>query len=78
MPLDYAQASRAQIVREIRKGKISIAAASRRYGVPISGICGWLKLAGVPIPEEYSRPRRERSEAPLSAAAMGRRSETDR
>lgn len=78
MALEYAQADRRTIIREIRRGKLTIEGAARKFGVPTSGIVGWMKIAKMKIPEEYSKPRRERSDTPLSAAAMGRRSETDR
>ncbi len=78
MKLDYAQADRRTVLRAIKSKKLTIEGAARKYGVPTSGVIGWMKLAGMKIPEEYNRPRRERSETPLSAASMGRRSETDR
>jgi transposase-like protein len=67
-----------EIVRKIKRGELTIPQAARRYDVPQSGVIGWLRMAGVKIPPEFDRPRRERSETPLSAASMGRRSKTDR
>ncbi|RTL84724.1 MAG: hypothetical protein EKK29_13845 [Hyphomicrobiales bacterium] len=67
-----------QILRAIKKGELTIPQAARRFELPIGGVVTMLRAAGLPIPPEYSKPRRERSETPLSAAAMGRRAQTDR
>jgi hypothetical protein len=73
-----ANPHRAKIVRAIKRGELTIAQAARRYGVPQSGIVGWLKLAGVAIPPEYDRPRRQRSEQPLSRATIGQWKRSER
>ncbi|RTL90805.1 MAG: hypothetical protein EKK29_01390, partial [Hyphomicrobiales bacterium] len=55
MALEYAQADRRTIIREIRRGKLTIEGAARKFGVPTSGIVGWMKIAKMKIPEEYSK-----------------------
>ncbi len=71
MPLHYAQADRRTILRAIKNKKLTIEGAARKFGVPVSGVLGWCRLAGLPIPPELDWPRRERSAEPLSRAAMG-------
>jgi hypothetical protein len=47
-----------EALAKLRRGKITVQQASRLTGAPISGVIGWMKLAGLEIPEEYRRPRR--------------------
>jgi hypothetical protein len=47
-----------EALAKLRRGKITIAQAAKLTGAPISGVVGWMKLAGLEIPEEYRRPRR--------------------
>lgn len=56
----------------VRSGKMSIPKAARFAGVPLAGMVGWLKLAGVHVPEEFDTPHRQpRSAEPLSRASVG-------
>ena len=50
---------RATILAKIKRGKLTPRQAASKYAVPVSGVIGWMKLAGLPIPEQYSRPRRK-------------------
>ena len=43
---------------KLRRGTITIAQAAKLTGAPVSGVIGWMRLAGIEIPEEYTRPRR--------------------
>ncbi|WP_018407674.1 hypothetical protein [Methylocystis rosea] len=49
---------KAEALAKLRRGKITIPQAAKLTGAPISGVVGWMKLAGLEIPEEYRRPRR--------------------
>lgn len=46
------------VLANLKKGKITIPQAAKRADVPISGIVGWMRLAGLEIPDEYNQPRR--------------------
>lgn len=46
------------VLKHIKSGKWSIEIASKRSGIPISGIVGWCKLEGIPLPEKHQGPRR--------------------
>jgi hypothetical protein len=50
---------KAEALAKLRKGKITVEQAAKLTGAPISGVVGWMRLAGLEIPEEYARPRRE-------------------
>ncbi|MEK4035837.1 hypothetical protein WOC76_04250 [Methylocystis sp. IM3] len=60
-----------RILRAIKKGELTIPQAARRFELPIGGVVTMMRAAGLPIPPEYERPRRERSGEPLSRAALG-------
>jgi hypothetical protein len=47
-----------EALAKLRRGKITIEQAAKLTGAPISGVIGWMKLAGLEIPEEYGRRRR--------------------
>jgi hypothetical protein len=47
-----------EALAKLRRGKITVEQAAKFAGVPVSGIVGWAKLAKIPLPEEYLRPRR--------------------
>jgi hypothetical protein len=47
-----------EALAKLRRGKITIEQAAKITGAPISGVVGWMKLAGLEIPEEYRQPRR--------------------
>lgn len=49
---------KAEALAKLRRGKITVEQAAKLTGAPISGVIGWMKLAGLEIPEEYMRPRR--------------------
>jgi len=61
MPRIVAQKNpdRATMLSKINRGKMTPRQAAARYGVPVSGVIGWMKLAGLEIPEEYAQPRRK-------------------
>ncbi|MEK4035315.1 hypothetical protein WOC76_07050 [Methylocystis sp. IM3] len=61
-----------QILRAIKKGEMTIPQAARRFELPIGGVVTMMRAAGMKIPEEFSKPRRERSPEPLSRASMGK------
>jgi hypothetical protein len=52
-----------EAIAKLRKGKITIEQAAKLTGAPISGVVGWMKLAGLEIPDEYRKPRRAHSGA---------------
>jgi hypothetical protein len=47
-----------EALAKLRRGKITVEQAAKLTGAPISGVIGWMKLAGLDVPEEYARPRR--------------------
>jgi hypothetical protein len=47
-----------EALAKLRRGKITIEQAAKITGAPIGGVIGWMKLAKIPVPEEYARPRR--------------------
>ncbi|MFO1102481.1 MAG: hypothetical protein U1E20_06230 [Methylocystis sp.] len=47
-----------EALTKLRRGKITIEQAAKLTGAPVSGVIGWMRLAGIEIPEEYTRPRR--------------------
>jgi len=79
-----------EAIRLLRKGKITVEQAAKLTGAPISGVVGWMKLAGLPIPPEYSAPRRRpkdpqaargepvRSPAPTPVASSRKRASAPR
>lgn len=48
-----------EAIAKVRAGKMTIPKAARFAGVPISGMVGWLRIAGVRIPDEFNQPRRK-------------------
>jgi hypothetical protein len=47
-----------EALAKLRRGKITVAQAAKLTGAPISGVIGWMRLAKIPVPEEYAQPRR--------------------
>ena len=48
-----------RVLSRLRAGKMTIRAAATMAQVPISGIVGWMRIDGLPVPEEYNQPRRK-------------------
>lgn len=49
---------KAEALAKLRRGRITVAQAAALTGAPVSGVIGWMKIAGLGIPEEYRKPRR--------------------
>lgn len=54
---------KAEVLKQLRKGKLTVEQAAKLADVPVSGIVGWAKLAKIPLPEKYLQPRRSPSGA---------------
>lgn len=62
---------KAKILRAIKRGKLTPAQAAKKYGIPLSGVLGWMRLAKIPIPAELNRPhRRPRSKPTLARGRL--------
>jgi hypothetical protein len=48
---------RAKIILKLAAGKLTVEKAAKVAQVPISGVLGWMKMAGIPIPMKHQNRR---------------------
>lgn len=48
-----------EVLIKLRAGTMTIPQAAKRAQVSVSAICGWCRLHGIELPDEFNQPRRK-------------------
>lgn len=49
---------KAEVLLKLRAGTMTIPQAAKYAGIAVSAICGWCRIYGIAIPDEFNQPRR--------------------